>query len=41
VLITEALAKFPKSARLHLLYAYLQKEKLKNKFRSLYELISS
>ena len=32
-------SKFPKSTRLHMLYAYVQREKLHNKFKALYEMM--
>jgi PAS domain S-box-containing protein len=38
-LLLEALERFPKSVKLHLLYAYVQKEKLDNKFKGLFELM--
>jgi len=38
-LLVDALEKFPKSARLHLLYAYIQREKLHNKFKALFEMM--
>ncbi len=37
--LNEGLEKFPKSARLHLLHAHIQHEKLKNKFKALFELM--
>ena len=38
-IIIESLEKFAKSPRLHILHAYLQQEKLKNKFKALFELM--
>ena len=38
-LIVQALTKFPKSSRMHLLYSYILKEELNNKFLALQELI--
>jgi len=38
-ILVDSLEKFPKSARLHILYAYIQHEKLKNKFKALFELM--
>jgi hypothetical protein len=37
--MTDALDKFPKCPRLHLLNAYIHHEKLKNKFKALFELM--
>ena len=37
--LVDALEKFHKSCRLHILHSYLQHEKLKNKFKSLFELM--
>ena len=37
--MVEALANFPKSPRLHILYAYIEREKLNNKFKALFELM--
>ena len=39
LIIAEGLEKFPKSARLHLLNAFTNQEKLKNKFKALFELM--
>ena len=39
LLMVEALTRFPKSGRLHMLYAYIQHEKLKNKYKSLFQLM--
>jgi hypothetical protein len=33
-----SLERFPKSTRLHLLYSYIQQEKMKNKFKALFEI---
>jgi hypothetical protein len=38
-IIIEGIEKFPKSARLHLLHSHIQHEKLKNKFKALFELM--
>jgi hypothetical protein len=38
-MLVDALEKFPKSSRLHLLYAYIQREKLHNKFKALFEMM--
>jgi hypothetical protein len=38
-ILVDAIDKFPKSPRLHMLYAYIQHEKLKNKFKALFELM--
>jgi len=38
-IIVDVLDKYPKSARLHLLYAYVQREKLNNKFKALFEIM--
>lgn len=38
-IMNDGLEKFPKSAKLHMLYSYLQHEKLKNKFKALFELM--
>jgi len=38
-LISDALDRIPKSTRLHMLYAYVQREKLHNKFKALYEMM--
>ena len=38
-LISDALERIPKSTRLHMLYAYVQREKLHNKFKALYEMM--
>lgn len=38
-LLEEGLEKFTKSARLHLLHSYIQHEKLKNKFKALFQLM--
>ena len=40
-IIVECLERFPKSSRLHLLYSYVQHEKLKNKYKALYELMNT
>lgn len=40
-LIQESLEKFKKSTKLHILYYYIQHEKLKNKFKALNELMIS
>ena len=37
--IIDVLEKFPKSARLHILYAYVQREKLSNKYKALFEMM--
>ena len=37
--MNDALDKFQKSAKLHILNAYIQHEKLKNKFKALFELM--
>eukprot|EP01016_Furgasonia_blochmanni_P007672 TRINITY_DN13074_c0_g1_i1.p1 TRINITY_DN13074_c0_g1~~TRINITY_DN13074_c0_g1_i1.p1 ORF type:complete len:387 (-),score=108.36 TRINITY_DN13074_c0_g1_i1:34-1131(-) len=37
--LVDCIERFQKSARLHMLYAYLQHEKLKNKYKALYELM--
>ncbi len=37
--LIDCIERFPKSARLHMLYAYIQHEKLKNKYKALYELM--
>lgn len=39
VVLIEALARLPKSRKLHMLYAYIQHERLKNKFKALHELM--
>jgi len=38
-ILLDSLEKFPKSSRLHILYAYVQREKLKNKFKALFEIM--
>ena len=38
-LMIDALERFPKSGRLHMLYAYIQHEKLKNKYKALFEMM--
>ena len=38
-IIIESLEKFTKSSRLHMLNAYLQQEKLRSKFKALFELM--
>lgn len=38
-ILVDSIEKFPKSARLHLLYSYILHEKLKNKFKALFELM--
>lgn len=38
-IIIEGIEKFPKSAKLHLLHSYIEHEKLKNKFKALFELM--
>jgi ABC-type transport system involved in cytochrome c biogenesis permease subunit len=38
-IISDVLERFPKSTRLHMLYAYVQREKLHNKFKALYEMM--
>ncbi|KAL4450352.1 hypothetical protein ABPG74_009058 [Tetrahymena malaccensis] len=38
-ILEDSLEKFVKSSRLHLLHAYIQHEKLKNKFKALFELM--
>lgn len=40
-LLQESLEKFKKSTKLHILYSYLQHDKLKNKFKALNELMIS
>ena len=40
-IIQESLEKFKKSTKLHILYAYIQHEKLKNKFKALNEIMIS
>ncbi len=35
----DAIDKYPKSSRLHLIFAYISHEKLKNKFKALYEMM--
>jgi hypothetical protein len=37
--MSDTLDKFPKCPRLHLLNAYIHHEKLKNKFKALFELM--
>ena len=39
LLMVEALARYPKCGRLHMLYAYIQHEKLRNKYKSLFQLM--
>jgi len=41
IMIIEAMEKFYKSARLHVLYAFIEREKLDNRFKALYELTLS
>lgn len=38
-ILNDGLEKFPKSAKLHVLHSHIQQEKLKNKFKALYELM--
>lgn len=38
-IIVDVLDKYPKSARLHILYAYVQREKLNNKYKALFEIM--
>ena len=38
-IISDSLDRFPKCPRLHLLNAYIHHEKLKNKFKALFELL--
>lgn len=38
-IIVDVLERFPKSTRLHMLYAYIQREKLQNKFKALFEMM--
>lgn len=38
-IIIDVLEKYPKSARLHILYAYVQREKLNNKYKALFEMM--
>lgn len=38
-IMIEGLEKYPKSGKLHMLYAYIQHEKLKNKYKALFELM--
>lgn len=38
-LIVDALERFPKSGRLHMLYAFIQHEKLKNRYKALFEMM--
>jgi len=38
-IIVDVLEKYPKSARLHILYAYVQREKLNNKYKALFEIM--
>lgn len=38
-IIMDVLDKYPKSARLHILYAYVQREKLNNKYKALFEIM--
>lgn len=38
-LLVDALERFPKSGRLHLLYAFIQHEKLKNRYKALCEMM--
>ena len=39
LLMVEALVRYPKCGKLHMLYAYIQNEKLKNKYKSLFQLM--
>lgn len=38
-IMVDSFEKFQKSARLHMLYAYIQREKLHNKFKALFEMM--
>ena len=38
-IISDGLGKFPKSTKLHLLFAYVLHTKLKNKYKALFELM--
>ena len=40
-IMVDSLAKFPKSSRLHMLYSFVQQEKLKNKFKALFEIFET
>ena len=40
-ILAEGISKFSKSTRLHILNAYIHQEKLNNRYKALYELLSA